>query len=215
MPHLCSREDVRSQAGRGGRSDHAHSEEPKRPRSQIRVVPVRDSAEPVSGCGPRGTSEREVTPECQLAANPRAAARIRRQTADSVRLASSISDGWLSTDRPYLLASSRLGIFVPDDTYRRFLARWVATSAQGTVTLFRDRRARNAESGVGRGPDRGVGGEARIGRPGAAISERPSPARISASHAPGSASTINSTASKGARRAPWRWCRPARNPGEL
>jgi predicted house-cleaning noncanonical NTP pyrophosphatase (MazG superfamily) len=48
-----------------------------------------------------------------------------------------------------------------------------------------------------------------------AISERPSPARISASYAPASASTIDSTASKGARSAPSRWCRPARNPGEL
>jgi hypothetical protein len=74
---------------------------------------------------------------------------------------------------------------------------------------------RIAESGVGRGPDRGVGVEARIGRYGAAISERLSPARISASYAPGSASTIDSTASKGARSAPSRWCRPARNPGEL
>ena len=72
-----------------------------------------------------------------------------------------------------------------------------------------------AESGVGRGPDRGVGVEARIGRYGAAISERLSPARISARYAPGSASTIDSTASKGARKAPSRWCRPARNPGEL
>src|SRR5271166_1391797 len=75
--------------------------------------------------------------------------------------------------------------------------------------------AQIAESGVGRGPDRGVGVEARIGRYGAAISERLSPARISASYAPGSASTIDSTASKGARSAPSRWCRPARNPGEL
>ena len=76
-------------------------------------------------------------------------------------------------------------------------------------------RNQNAESGVGRGSDRGVGVEARIGRYGAAISERLSPARISASYAPGSASTIDSTASKGARSAPSRWCRPARNPGEL
>lgn len=75
--------------------------------------------------------------------------------------------------------------------------------------------AHSAESGVGRGPDRGVGVEARIGRYGAAISERLSPARISASYAPGSASTIDSTASKGARSAPSRWCRSARNPGEL
>jgi predicted house-cleaning noncanonical NTP pyrophosphatase (MazG superfamily) len=73
----------------------------------------------------------------------------------------------------------------------------------------------NAESGVGRGPDCGVGVEARIGRYGAAISGRLSPARISASYAPASASTIDSTASKGARSAPSRWCRPARNPGEL
>jgi hypothetical protein len=75
--------------------------------------------------------------------------------------------------------------------------------------------AQSAESGVGRGPDRGVGVEARIGRYGAAISERLSPARISASYAPNSASTIDSTASKGARSAPSRWCRAARNPGEL
>ena len=50
---------------------------------------------------------------------------------------------------------------------------------------------------------------------GAAISERLSPTRISASYAPSSASTIDSTASKGARCAPSRWCRSARNPGEL
>ena len=31
---------------------------------------MRDSAEPVSGCGPRGTSERGVTPECQPGARP-------------------------------------------------------------------------------------------------------------------------------------------------
>ena len=42
-----------------------------------------------------------------------------------------------------------------------------------------------------------------------------SPRQISASYAPSSASTIDSTASKGARSAPSRWCRPARNPGEL
>ena len=62
---------------------------------------------------------------------------------------------------------------------------------------------------------RGEAGIGKTGRYGAAISGRPSPARISASYAPGSASTIDSTASKGARSAPSRWCRPARNPGEL
>ena len=61
----------------------------------------------------------------------------------------------------------------------------------------------------------GLCDEARIGRDGAAVSEQLSPAWISASYAPGSASTIDSTASKGARSAPSRWCRPARNPGEL
>ena len=81
--------------------------------------------------------------------------------------------------------------------------------------LYATRHGEIAESGVGRGPDRGVGVEARIGRYGAASSERPSPARISASYAPNSASTIDSTASKGARSAPSRWCRSAINPGEL
>src|SRR5262249_8354670 len=33
------------------------------------VIAARDSAEPVSGCGPR-TSERGVTPECQPGAKP-------------------------------------------------------------------------------------------------------------------------------------------------
>jgi hypothetical protein len=40
-------------------------------------------------------------------------------------------------------------------------------------------------------------------------------ARISASYAPSSDSMIDSTASKGARSAPSRWCRSAGNPGEL
>ena len=39
--------------------------------------------------------------------------------------------------------------------------------------------------------------------------------RISASYAPSTASTIDSTASKGARRAPSMWSRSAMNPGEL
>jgi predicted MFS family arabinose efflux permease len=63
-----------------------------------------------------------------------------------------------------------------------------------------------AEALLGAIPERQIG---------AAISGRLSPARISARYAPGSASTIDSTASKGARSAPSRWCRPARNPGEL
>ena len=111
------------------------------------------------------------------------------------------------------------------------LGNWVNTDrrrrGEGNGALGEDERAELArlrkenaelamerESGVGRAQTV-VSGSRRIGRYGAAISERPSPARISASYAPSSASRIDSTASKGARSAPSRWCRPARNPGEL